>query len=80
MNKFEILLTDSINLENHEPEKTAYWHLQQLRSDIKQLSIADVSNQRELLTDLLRYGKKRHYTPLTEEQIKALVDDYQGSL
>lgn len=46
----------------------------------KQLIIADVSNRRELLTALLQYGKQRHYTPLTEEQIEALVNDFEGSL
>lgn len=39
MNKFETLLKNSYDLEKEEPEKSAYWHLQQLRSKIKQLTI-----------------------------------------
>lgn len=46
----------------------------------KQLTLYGVSNRRELLTAFLRYGKQRHYTPLTEEQIEALVNDFEGSL
>lgn len=43
-------------------------------------ALYSVSQQRELLTAFLRYGKQRHYTPLTEEQIEALVNDFEGSL
>ena len=46
----------------------------------EQLLIQRVSDQRELLTAFLQYGKQRHYTPLTEEQIEALVNDFEGSL
>jgi hypothetical protein len=38
------LLRDSYDLQENEPEKSAYWHLQQLRSEIKQLALHDVSN------------------------------------
>ena len=47
---------------------------------LKQLALCNVSNRRELLTAFLQYGKQRHYTPLTEEQIQALVNDFEGSL
>lgn len=36
------LLRDSYDLQEKEPEKSAYWHLQQLRSEIKQLALHDV--------------------------------------
>lgn len=36
------LLRDSYDLQENEPEKSAYWHLQQLRSGIKQLALHDV--------------------------------------
>ena len=36
------LLRDSYDLQEQEPEKSAYWHLQQLRSEIKQLALHDV--------------------------------------
>ena len=49
-------------------------------AETKQCDIHVVSNRRELLTAFLRYGKQRHYTPLTEEQIEALVNDFEGSL
>jgi hypothetical protein len=37
------LLRDSYDLQEQESEKSAYWHLQQLRSDLKQLILTDVS-------------------------------------
>ena len=36
------LLRDSYDLQEQESEKSAYWHLQQLRSEIKQLTLTDV--------------------------------------
>ena len=36
------LLRDSYDLQEEESEKSAYWHLQQLRSEIKQLTLTDV--------------------------------------
>ena len=38
------LLRDSYDLQESKPSKSAYWHLQQLRSEIKQLAIPVVSN------------------------------------
>ena len=43
------LLRDSYDLQEEKSEETAYWHLQKLRSNIKQLTLTDVSQQRELL-------------------------------
>jgi hypothetical protein len=37
------LLRYSYDLQEKEPEKSAYWHLQQLRIEIKQLALHDVS-------------------------------------
>jgi hypothetical protein len=36
------LLRDSYDLQENKPEKSAYWHLQKLRSEIKQLTISRV--------------------------------------
>tara|TARA_R110000822_G_scaffold280482_2_gene402104 strand:+ start:1080 stop:1316 length:237 start_codon:yes stop_codon:yes gene_type:complete len=38
------LLRDSYDLQEEKSEETAYWHLQKLRSEIKQLTLTDVSN------------------------------------
>ena len=43
------LLRDSYDLQEEKSEETAYWHLQKLRSEIKKLTLTDVSQQRELL-------------------------------
>jgi hypothetical protein len=43
------LLRDSYDLQEEKSEKTAYWHLQHLRSEIKQLTLQGVSNRRETL-------------------------------
>ena len=36
------LLRDSYDLQEEKSEETAYWHLQKLRSEIKQLTLTDV--------------------------------------
>jgi hypothetical protein len=36
------LLRDSYDLQEKRSEETAYWHLQKLRSEIKQLTLTDV--------------------------------------
>ena len=36
------LLRDSYDLQESKPNESAYWHLQQLRSEIKQLALTDV--------------------------------------
>jgi hypothetical protein len=36
------LLRDSYDLQEEKSEETAYWHLQKLRSEIKQLTLNDV--------------------------------------
>ena len=38
------LLRDSYDLQEEKSEETAYWHLQKLRSEIKQLTLTDVVN------------------------------------
>ncbi len=38
------LLRDSYDLQESKPDKSDYWHLQQLRSEIKQLAIPVVGN------------------------------------
>ena len=43
------LLRDSYDLQEEKDYNTAYWHLQQLRREIKKLTLTDVSYQRELL-------------------------------
>jgi hypothetical protein len=47
------LLRDSYDLQEEKSEETAYWHLQKLRSEIKQLTLTDVSQRSELLPDFL---------------------------
>jgi hypothetical protein len=47
------LLRDSSDLQESEPDKSAYWHLQQLRSELKQLTTPVVSKSlkdKEILT------------------------------
>lgn len=41
------LLRDSYDLQENEPEKSAYWHLQQLRSEIKQLALHGVVSSKK---------------------------------
>ena len=36
------LLRDSYDLQEEKSEETAYWHLQKLRSEIKQLTLTGV--------------------------------------
>ena len=48
------LLRDSYDLQEEKSEKTAYWHLQHLRSEIKQLTLTDVVDSKRFTeTDLL---------------------------
>jgi len=37
------LLRDSYDLQEEKSEESAYWHLQKLRSEIKQLTLTNVS-------------------------------------
>ena len=41
------LLRDSYDLQESKPNESAYWHLQKLRSEIKQLTLTDVVKQSE---------------------------------
>ena len=59
------LLRDSYDLQEEKSEETAYWHLQKLRSEIKQLALTDVSQQRELLEAYTKQIKEDN--ELTEE-------------
>ena len=54
------LLRDSYDLQENKPEKSAYWHLQKLRSEIKQLTLTDVSQQRELLEAYTQFLWTQH--------------------
>ena len=49
------LLRDSYDLQEEKSEETAYWHLQKLRSEIKQLTLTDVSQQREPLSQYTEF-------------------------
>ena len=53
------LLRDSYDLQEQEPEKSAYWHLQQLRSEIKQLTLTDVSVPKGTLSDFEKWLDKK---------------------
>jgi hypothetical protein len=46
------LLRDSYDLQEDYPEKSAYWHLQELRSEIKQLALTDVVVPKGTLCDV----------------------------
>jgi hypothetical protein len=46
------LLRDSYDLQEDYPEKSAYWHLQELRSEIKQLALNDVVVPKGTLCDV----------------------------
>jgi hypothetical protein len=53
------LLRDSYDLQENKPEKSAYWHLQELRSEIKQLALTDVVSSAFLVQHketLINYG------------------------
>jgi hypothetical protein len=53
------LLRDSYDLQEDYPEKSAYWHLQKLRSEIKQLALTDVVSSAFLVQHketLINYG------------------------
>tara|TARA_R110000782_G_scaffold215589_1_gene303259 strand:+ start:60 stop:305 length:246 start_codon:yes stop_codon:yes gene_type:complete len=69
------LLRDSYDLQEEKSEKSAYWHLQKLRSEIKQLTLTDVSQQRE---PLLAYHK--HLDSFNDPTIynasESMIDDY----
>tara|TARA_R110000737_G_scaffold234568_1_gene247471 strand:+ start:108 stop:347 length:240 start_codon:yes stop_codon:yes gene_type:complete len=69
------LLRDSYDLQEEKSEESAYWHLQQLRSEIKQLTLTDVSQQRELLNALADEFNDSTHTyvgqPLIEKILKA---------
>ncbi len=41
------LLRDSYDLQESKPNESAYWHLQKLRSEIKQLILTDVLQKSE---------------------------------
>ena len=75
------LLRDSYDLQENEPEKSAYWHLQQLRSKIKQLALHDVSDSAdadywsERCKHVENIWEKSPCDPdITDEQIEAHND------
>ena len=53
------LLRDSYELQEEKSEETAYWHLQKLRSEIKQLTLTDVVKSFYCLGDPKFGGIKR---------------------
>jgi hypothetical protein len=61
------LLRDSYNLQESKPDKSAYWHLQQLRSEIKQLAIpccTGLKDKEEMTFD--EWLKVNKYTKTSE--------------
>tara|TARA_R110000850_G_scaffold52640_1_gene127022 strand:- start:1 stop:243 length:243 start_codon:yes stop_codon:yes gene_type:complete len=71
------LLRNSYDLQEEKSEQSAYWHLQQLRSQIKQLIIQRVSNRRELL---IAYEKKRSETILMGDTDEDIVDEIMEAI
>ena len=72
------LLRDSYDLQEEKSEETAYWHLQKLRSEIKQLTLTDVvksdSEQLVLFADWLQYNGK---WSLPKQQAKEFLKEQQ---
>ena len=52
------LLRDSYDLQEEKSEESAYWHLQKLRSEIKQLTLTDVVNCVYVVTERDNYGEQ----------------------
>jgi hypothetical protein len=74
------LLTEELRFAEDLEYAETKQRLTEVTDALNKLFITNVSNRRELLTAFLQYGKQRHYTPLTEEQIEALLNDFEGSL
>ena len=72
------LLRDSYDLQEEKSEETAYWHLQKLRSEIKQLALTDVSQQRELLIAFHKWQQSMWTSP-NAEITENVVDVYLKS-
>ena len=52
------LLRDSYDLQEEKSEETAYWHLQKLRSEIKQLTLTDVVKSLPSKEEILLQARK----------------------
>ena len=68
------LLRDSYDLQEEKSEETAYWHLQKLRSEIKRLTLTDVSQQRELLENFADWMDKNvNFDGIRQEEIDSYI-------
>ena len=52
------LLRDSYDLQEEKSEESAYWHLQQLRSEIKQLTFTNVVKSLPSKEEILLQARK----------------------
>ena len=76
------LLRDSYDLQEKRSEETAYWHLQKLRSEIKQLTLTNVSKSftykdiskvaEELANDYSSDKKDPVWRDIRQDGIKAI--------
>jgi restriction endonuclease Mrr len=66
------LLRDSYDLQEEKSEETAYWHLQKLRSEIKQLTLTDVvkSDSEQLHTEVFNLANKLAINGYGNEAVK----------
>ena len=55
------LLRDSYDLQEEKSEETAYWHLQKLRSEIKQLTLTYVVDSEAKLLAFSKFLLDRSY-------------------
>lgn len=78
MEKLTKLLRDSYDLQEQEPEKSTYWHLQQLRSEIKQLTLTSVVDSSNKGVEAIhKLSVKYHHIGLELEKRKEAVTDLQ---
>ena len=75
------LLRDSYDLQEEKSEETAYWHLQKLRSEIKQLTLTDVvKSDSEQLQGFFDYYKKKFGGGFNTEVLEITLKKYKETL
>jgi hypothetical protein len=73
------LLRDSYDLQENKPEKSAYWHLQKLRSEIKQLTLNDVVKKSELLIAFAEWKEYNGKWETHKQQVKNFLKEYKSN-
>ena len=67
------LLRDSYDLQESKPDESAYWHLQQLRSEIKQLTIPVVVGQSEQLLAYTKFLRDQLHLNISDTWVESYV-------